>query len=88
MITVEKTLELVKKFGRNEKDTGSPAVQIAILTERIGNLTGHFAGHKLDHHSKRGLMKIIGQRRSLLRYLSQKDEAAYKKLIAELGIRK
>lgn len=88
MITNERTAELVKQFGANEKDSGSTAVQVAILTERIKNLTGHFADHKLDHHSKRGLMKLIGKRRSLLRYLNRKQPNDYQKIIKELGIRK
>lgn len=88
MITVEKTAELVKKFGGSEKNTGSTEVQVAILTERIQNLSGHLAGNKKDHSSMRGLMKLIGQRRSLLKYLNNKDAARYSKLIAELGLRK
>ncbi len=88
MITVEKTAELVKKFGGSEKNTGSTEVQVAILTERITNLSGHLAGNKKDHSSMRGLMKLIGQRRSLLKYLNAKDNARYAKLIAELGLRK
>ena len=88
MITKEKTLELAAKFGGEAKNTGLPQVQVAIMTERISNLTSHFADHKLDHHSKRGLMKLIGRRRRLLRYIAGKDEAQYKSLIAELGLRK
>jgi small subunit ribosomal protein S15 len=88
MITVEKTAELVKKFGGSEKNTGSTEVQVAILTERITNLSAHLAGNKKDHSSMRGLMKLIGQRRSLLKYLNAKDNARYAKLIAELGLRK
>lgn len=88
MITTEKTAELVKKFGGSEKNSGSTEVQVAILTERIKNLTKHFEGNKKDHSGMRGLMKMIGQRRSLLKYLSSKDEARYNKLIAELGLRK
>ena len=88
MITAEKTVELTKKFGKSDKDTGSPSVQVAILTERIKNLTGHFADHKLDHHSKRGLMKLIGQRRRGLRYIRNRSEDEYQKLIKELGLRK
>lgn len=88
MITKEKTIELAAKFGGDAKNTGLPEVQVAIMTERIANLTGHFGDHKLDHHSKRGLMKLIGRRRRLLRYIAGKDESAYKKLIGELGLRK
>jgi small subunit ribosomal protein S15 len=88
MITTQKTAELAKKFGGAEKNSGSVEVQVAILTERIKNLTPHFEKNKKDHSGMRGLMKMIGQRRSLLKYLSQKDEARYQKLIAELGLRK
>jgi len=88
MITLEKTAELVKKFGGNEKNSGSTEVQVAILTERIKNLSSHFEKNKKDHSGMRGLMKMIGQRRSLLKYLSSKDEAKYQKLINDLGIRK
>ncbi len=88
MITKERTAELVKQFGKSEKDSGSTAVQVAILTDRIKNLTGHFSDHKLDHHSKRGLMKLIGKRRSLLRYLNRKNPDSYQTIIKELGIRK
>lgn len=85
MITKAKTAELVAKFGGK---TGSTEAQVAILTERIKNLTPHFEGNKKDHSGMRGLMRMIGQRRSLLKYLAQKDEARYTKLITELGIRK
>ena len=88
MITVERSAELIKKFGGTEKNSGSVEVQVAILTERIKNLTSHFEKNKKDHSGMRGLMKMIGQRRSLLKYLSGKDEARYNKLIAELGLRK
>ena len=88
MITVEKSAELAKKFGGAEKNSGSVEVQVAILTERIKNLTPHFEKNKKDHSGMRGLMKMIGQRRSLLKYLSGKDEARYTKLINELGLRK
>ena len=88
MITTEKTAELVKKFGGSEKNTGKPEVQVAILTERISNLTNHFSNHKLDHHSKRGLMKLIGKRRRLLKYINNTDASRYQALIAELGLRK
>lgn len=88
MITTEKSAELAKKFGGSEKNSGSVEVQVAILTERINNLAPHFEKNKQDHSGKRGLMKMIGQRRSLLKYLSQKDEPRYTKLIGELGLRK
>ncbi len=88
MITTEKTAELAKKFGKDAKNTGSVEVQVAILTERIKNLTPHFEKNKKDHSGMRGLMKIIGQRRSLLKYLSLTDEKRYQKLIGELELRK
>ncbi len=88
MVTTQKTAELSKKFGGSEKNSGSVEVQVAILTERIKNLTPHFEKNKKDHSGMRGLMKMIGQRRSLLKYLSQKDEARYNKLIKELDLRK
>ena len=88
MITKQETEEIVKKFGINEKDTGSAPVQIAILTKRINNLATHFAQFKKDNHSKRGLLKLIGQRRSYLKYYASKNYEGYQKLIAELGLRK
>jgi small subunit ribosomal protein S15 len=88
MVTTQKAAELVKKFGGSEKNSGSVEVQVAILTERIKNLTPHFEKNKKDHSGMRGLMKMIGQRRSLLKYLSLKDEARYNKLIKELDLRK
>lgn len=88
MITAEKSLELAKKFGGNDKNSGSVEVQVAVLTERIKNLTPHFEKNKKDHSGMRGLMKMIGKRRSLLKYLGKTDEARYAKLIAELGLRK
>ena len=83
----EKKAELIKKFGENEDDTGSTEVQIALLTERIAQLTVHFGTHKKDHHSRYGLYKLIGQRRRLLRYLQNKDVVRYRALIKELGLR-
>lgn len=80
--------EIIKKYGRNENDTGSPEVQIALLTYRINHLTEHLKTHKKDHHSKRGLLKMVGQRRGLLNYLMKKDIERYRTLISELGIRK
>jgi small subunit ribosomal protein S15 len=79
---------LVKQFQTHEKDTGSPEVQVALLSERIGELTEHFKTHRKDHHSRRGLLKMVGQRRRLLDYLKVKDATRYKKLIDGLGIRK
>jgi len=84
----EKKQELVQKFKRHEKDTGSPEVQVAILSERITYLTEHFKTHKKDHHSRRGLLKLVGQRRRLLDYLKTIDLGRYKALIDSLGIRK
>ncbi|MHB1845620.1 MAG: 30S ribosomal protein S15 [Deltaproteobacteria bacterium] len=84
----ERKAELITKFRAHDKDTGSPEVQVALLTERIGYLTEHFKGHAKDHHSRRGLLKLVGQRRRLLDYLRTKDANRYKKVIEELGIRK
>ena len=84
----EKKAELVGKFRTHENDTGSPEVQIALLTERIGYLTEHFKTHAKDHHSRRGLLKLVGQRRRLLDYLKSKDSQRYAELIQRLGIRK
>lgn len=83
-----KKTELVTKFRTHEKDTGSPEVQVALLSERITHLTEHFKTHKKDFHSRRGLLKLVGQRRRLLDYLKSKDVTRYKKLIDTLGIRK
>lgn len=80
--------EVIEKFKVHEKDTGSPEVQIALLTSRIQYLTEHFKIHKKDHHSRRGLLKLVGQRRRLLNYLKKKDMDKYRQLIQELGIRK
>ena len=79
---------IVKKYARGTNDTGSPEVQIAILTEEINTLTEHFKEHKQDHHSKRGMLKKIGQRRSLLNYLKDKDVTRYRNIIKALGLRK
>ena len=87
-LTKEKKAELVKKFGANEQDTGSIEVQIAILTEEINTLTDHFKEHAKDHHSKRGLLRKVGQRRSLLNYLIKNDVTRYRKIVKELGLRK
>ena len=87
-LTKEKKEELVKKFGKDSKDTGSIEVQIAILTEEINSLTEHFKEHKHDHHSKRGLLKKVGQRKSLLNYLIKHDVTRYRKIVKDLGLRK
>ena len=87
-ITNAEKLELIKKFGKNEKDSGTAEVQIAILTKRINDLTGHFSEHKKDHHSRRGLMMLVGKRRRLLDYLVAKDINRYRNIIKELNIRK
>ena len=87
-ITPERKQELVKLHATSASDTGSPEVQIAILTERITNLTGHFKSHVKDNHSRRGLLKMVSQRRSLLDYVKSKDEARYRTLIEKLGIRR
>lgn len=81
-------LEIIKKYGRSEGDTGSPEVQVALLTERINSLQEHFKVHKKDHHSRRGLLKMVGRRRNLLAYLKEKDLEGYRALIAKLGLRK
>ncbi len=88
MITKEKKTEVIGKFARKAGDTGSPEVQVAILTERIKELNEHLQKNPKDHHSRRGLLKMVGQRRSLLGYLKKKDIEAYRKLIADLGLRK
>lgn len=87
MLKSEKT-EIIKKYARHEGDTGSPEVQIAVLTKRINDLTEHLRSNKKDHHSRRGLLKMVGQRRSLLNYLTKIDIERYRAIIAELGIRK
>jgi len=86
-ITAEKKKELIKKFALHENDTGSPEVQIAILTERIKNLTEHIKANKKDLHSRRGLIGMVNKRRKLLNYLKRTDEERYKKIVKELGIR-
>ncbi len=86
-ITPERKQELIKEFQRDPSDTGSPEVQVAILTERIRNLTEHFQTHKKDHHSRRGLINLVNQRRKLLNYLKRKDQERYSTLIARLGLR-
>ncbi len=88
MISKEQKAELIAKYGRTPEDTGSPEVQIAILTFRIRELTEHLKVHQKDHHSRRGLLKLVGQRRGLLAYLKKTDLEGYRKLIEQLGIRK
>ena len=87
-ITAERKNALVSEFAQKSGDTGSPEVQVAILTERINNLTGHFKTHNKDNHSRRGLLKLVSSRRSLLDYLKKKDESRYRTLIEKLGIRR
>ncbi|MDP2699353.1 30S ribosomal protein S15 [Thalassospira sp.] len=86
-ITAERKTELIKEFGQKEGDTGSPEVQVAILSERIKNLTEHMKEHNHDFHSRRGLLMMVGQRRRLLKYLQRKNNARYEAVIASLGIR-
>jgi small subunit ribosomal protein S15 len=87
-ITPERKLALVKDYATKQGDTGSPEVQVAILTERIANLTEHFKTHKKDNHSRRGLLKLVSQRRQLLDYVKKRDEPRYRTLIERLGIRR
>ena len=87
-LTVADKQDIIKKFETKEGDTGSPEVQVALLTARIVYLTEHFKTHKKDHHSRRGLLKLVGQRRRMLDYLKRKDRSRYLSLIKELGIRK
>ena len=88
MLLKEEKTEIIEKNRTHENDTGSPEVQIAILTKRINDLTAHLKSHKNDHHSRRGLLKMVGQRRGLLAYLKKTDLEGYRALIAKLGIRK
>lgn len=87
-LSKEKKQELVERHQRSQGDTGSPEVQIALLTERISDLTGHFKVHKKDHHSRRGLLKLVGQRRRLLNYLMKKDFGRYRAIVSTLGLRR
>ncbi|MGD8325954.1 MAG: 30S ribosomal protein S15 [Sphingomonadales bacterium] len=87
-VTAERKQELIKEYATQDGDTGSPEVQVAILTERINNLTGHFKDHAKDNHSRRGLLVMVNKRRRLLDYLKKKDEGRYKTLIERLGLRK
>jgi len=86
-LTQEKKRELVGKYGRSENDTGSAEVQIALATERINELTEHLRGHSKDHHSRRGLLMLVGKRRRLLQYLERSDLERYRSLVGELGLR-
>ncbi|RME25012.1 MAG: 30S ribosomal protein S15 [Deltaproteobacteria bacterium] len=88
MITTEQKKEVIEKFRLHESDTGSPEVQVALLTFRIKQLTEHFKQHKKDFHSRRGLLKLVSRRRKLLQYLRKGDEQRYQKLVAALGLRK
>jgi small subunit ribosomal protein S15 len=88
MLVTDKKQEIINSYKLHDNDTGSPEVQIAILTERITYLTEHFKVHKKDHHSRRGLLKIVGQRRRLLDYLKKKDVERYRTIIEKLGIRR
>lgn len=87
-LTKDKKAELATKFGRGEGDTGSTEVQVALLTERINELTEHLREHSKDHHSRRGLLMLVGRRRRLLRYLERTDLERYRALVAELGLRR
>jgi small subunit ribosomal protein S15 len=87
-MTKDEKLDIIKKFGSGEKDTGKSEVQIALITKRINDLTGHFNKHAKDHHSRRGLMMMVGKRRRLLDYLMKKDIERYRGIIKELNIRK
>lgn len=88
MITKEKKQEIIAEFARSEGDTGSPEVQVAILTKRINELTEHLKIHKKDHHSRRGLLKMVGKRRGLLNYLMKKDIERYRAIVAKCNLRK
>ena len=88
MLTTEAKLAVIKEYATHEGDTGSPEVQVAILTSRIQYLTEHVKEHKKDHHSRRGLLKLVGQRRNMLDYLRRKDIERYRSLIERLGLRK
>ncbi len=88
MLSIEGKKEIIKKYGKDENDTGSSRVQVALLTARISYLTEHFKEHKHDHHSRLGLMKLVGSRRRMLGYIKKKDIAQYRDLIKDLGLRK
>ena len=88
MLTKERKQEIISEFGQNDKDTGATEVQIALLTERIQDLTEHFKTHKKDHGSRRGLLKLVGQRRTLLKYLKKTDLEGYRAILKKLNLRK
>jgi small subunit ribosomal protein S15 len=87
-LTQERKAELTKRFGKDERDTGNTRVQVALLTERINQLTEHLRGHQKDHHSRRGLLMLVGQRRRLLNYMQRSNLEGYRELIKELGLRR
>lgn len=87
-LTTDRKLEIIRRFGENDQDTGNTKVQIALLTERINGLTEHLRSHKKDHHSRRGLLMLVGQRRRMLRYFEAKDLDGYRQLIKDLGLRR
>jgi small subunit ribosomal protein S15 len=87
-MTVEEKSEIVRKFGKDENDTGATEVQVALLTQRINHLTEHLREHKHDHHSRRGLLMLVGRRRRFLRYLQRNDLESYRSLVRELGLRR
>ena len=87
-LTKDRKDAVIDAFRRHESDTGSPEVQVALMTERINGLTEHFKSYRKDHHSRRGLLKLVGQRRKLLKYLQEKDEQRYRDLLGRLGLRK
>jgi small subunit ribosomal protein S15 len=87
-LSVEQKQDIIKEYGRGNADTGSPEVQVALLSARISELTEHFGSHKKDHHSRRGLLKLVNQRRQLLDYLKRKDADRYQDLITRLGLRR
>ena len=87
-LTQERKQELISRFGDNDQDTGNTRVQVALLTQRINDLTAHLREHRKDHHSRRGLLMLVGQRRRLLKYLQKKDLDRYRALIQELGLRR
>ena len=87
-LSTEKKTEILKEYGVHETDTGSPEAQVALLTERINNLTEHLKTHKHDHHSRRGLLLLVGRRRGLLKYLRENNVERYRELIARLGLRR
>lgn len=87
-LSTERKSSIVKEYGRGEADTGSPEVQVALLSARISDLTDHFADHKRDHHSRKGLLMLVNKRRKLLDYLKKKDQDRYQELIQRLGLRR